>query len=69
MENCLFQLLCFCESSVQATDKAQGSPTNSKEAITWIMPGAFQVRTGRGVEGTVGRAKQAVGGVQDEDAL
>lgn len=54
---------------MQATDKAQGSPTNRKEAITWIMPGAFQVRTGLGVEGIVGRAKQAVGGVQDEDTL
>lgn len=33
------------------------------------MPGTFQVRTGHGVEGIVGRPKQAVGGVQDEDTI
>lgn len=33
------------------------------------MPGTFQVRTGCWVEGMVGRPKQAVGGVQDEDTI
>lgn len=33
------------------------------------MPGTFQVRTGHGFEGIVGRPKQAVGGVQDEDTI